>query len=571
MPAVEKWGEDRVALFIEYRERELAKTVPGARWSRDYNTWWVPLSWAACVQLRAVFGDSLVVGPELDAWARTQLTKRIIPCLDLREAEDTPLEVVNAADLEPRQRVGTAFMSLARRALIADGMGSGKTVQTISAVETLEALHQGAYPALVICPNSLVYKWEAEIKRWAPGRTVAVLKGNITKRRKLIASAPDWLIINWEGLRAHTRLAGYGNFRLDEKDKLPKELNEAGLRTVIADEAHRGKDPKAKQTRAWWWLAHRAQNRFALTGTPLANTPEDLWSIMHALEPAEWPAKVAFVDRYALQSWNNFGGLTVIGIRGERREELFKILDPRFIRRPTELVVPLPGKLPPDIREVELHAKQRKAYDTLRKELLAEIDSGVLLTTNPLARMMRLLQLAAAYGELDAAGNFRLAEPSTKLDALDDLLDELGDEQLVVFAESRQLIELAAARLGRGKNPTPFGLVTGAVDPRHRQEAVDRFQAGDLRVILLTLGAGGEGIDLFSARHICFLQRSFSMVKNRQAEDRVYRRGQTRHVQPIYFESRDTIEGHVRQVALEKEDRLEEVARDAETLRRWLS
>src|SRR6185503_5762282 len=125
--------------------------------------------------------------------------------------------------------------------------------------------------------------------------------------------------------------------------------------------------------------------RWALTGTPVANTPEDLWAIMHFVSPEEWPAKTTFIDRYALQSWNLFGGMSAVGIRSEMKEEFFKILDPRFIRRIKEVTLSdpkqaayVPKKLPPVTREVDMVAAQKKAYEALRKDMMAELEGGLL-------------------------------------------------------------------------------------------------------------------------------------------------------------------------------------------------
>lgn len=590
MPYVERWGDDRIVIHSEYRERELVKQVPGAKWDDGMKVWWCPLSWAACMQLRGVFGDLLQIGEQLVTWAQGELDGRVSPCLALREAEDAELPagvvpdtlpktgdtfrgklVESDWDLEPRQRAGVRFLATARRAALCDGMGSGKTVQTIMALETLAAEGKDPYPAVVVCPNSMKATWWEEFDIWAPHRKVTVIRGGAAARRKLLAEPADVYVFNWEGLRSHTRLAGYGFIRLSEDEKTDKELNLMSLRSFVADEAHRGKDPKSKQTRAAWAVARKCEFRFALTGTPLANSPEDTWAIMHMLEPLEWPSRTQFVDRYALQSWSNFGFMQVTGIRGENRDEFLRILDPRFLRRPTKIVVPdLLDKLPPQVRHVELVPKQRKAYEQLRKELLAELDSGVLMATNPLTRMTRLVQLAAAYGEVENGVDMRLSEPSAKLDALDEFLDDVGpEEQVVVFAESRQLIELAAKRLEKHK--IPFGLITGAQQDFERQRAVQDFQAGSLRVILCTLGAGGEGLTLTAARHVVFLQRSFSLVKNRQAEDRVYRKGQTREVQRTDIVAVNTIEEHVLLVGEDKEARLEEICRDEEVLRKWLA
>lgn len=566
-------SDGRVWLLAEWRDKERCKMVPGATYDRDAGQWHTPLSWAACCSIRGIFGDDLQIGEQLNAWAWDEFNTRVGPCTALREGVDAnPLYTPPAGyELEPLQRVGVEFMRIARQALNGDGMGSGKTIQTIAALEALAASGEDPYPALIVCPTSLKRNWEREFNTWAPSRKVQVVQGGAaTRRKQMQPGTADVYVINWEAVRLHTRVAGYGYIKLSDDEKTDKEIQALGLATVVADEAHRGKNPQAKQTRALWGAARGTTFRYALSGTPVANTPEDMWTIMHFLAPEEWPSKSRWIERYGLMSWNPFGGMSVVGIRGETKDELFKFLDPRMIRRPTQLVIGnLPEKLPPLIREVELSAKQRKAYNSVREELLAELDSGVLMATNPLTRMTRLLQLASAYGEIGDDGEMRLSEPSSKLDDLDDLLEELTGEQVVVFAESRQLLELASARFQ--KHDVSHGMITGAVTPDERQAYVDRFQAGELRVMLCTFGAGGEGITLTASRHPVRLQRSFSLIKNLQSVDRVWRKGQHRVVQPIDIVAADTLDSRVMEVGEEKYDMLQEIARDEETLRKWLA
>lgn len=581
--AVAELSNDRIVLTTEFREKEMVKTVPGVRWSSEEQVWWLPLSWAGCVQLRGVFGAELAIGQALNAWAAEQLRTRINPCLALRVAADAP-ELAILSALRPYQRAGAAFLVAARQALIADEMGTGKTVQTISA---LEVIGDAAYPALIVCPSSMKLTWEAEFHKWAPSRMPVVIAGTAAKRRSKIEElqlgAAQVGIINYEALRYHTRLDGYGSVTLSDDDRTPKELNQVPFKSVVADEAHRVKDPRAKQTRALWAIGRPAQQRYALTGTPVANTPEDIWTLMRFVSPEEYPAKTKFIERYALQAYNVFGFMQVVGVKAETREELFKILDPRMIRRLKKAVLPqLPDKTYVT-RTVELEAKQRKAYDMLRKEMMAELTGGTLMATNTLTQCTRLVQFASAYGELvdqgrtDAEGqtllDLILTDPSCKVDALMEVIEELGEQQAVVFAESRQLIELAAKRLaGKDGDGVRFGQITGSVSPLDRQEAVTAFQSHRLKLLLCTLGAGGEGLTLTAAATAIFLQRSFSMVKNVQAEDRIHRIGQEADAVTIVdLVAANTIEARIHAVRAEKGERLEEIVRDADTLKVWLS
>lgn len=590
----------RIDVACEFRDKEIIKLVPGAKWDTDAHTWWCPVSWASCVQLRGVFSTDLQVGAALAAWSQNELDTRIRPCLALRTAADvTGLEIFT--ELKPYQRAGVAFLATARQALCADEMGLGKTVQAIATLEFLGAAV--AYPALIVSPNSMKLTWAAEFARWAPGRRVQVIHGSATKRREQIAAIErgefDVGIMNFEGLRAHTRLAVYGSMTMSEDEKTPKELNAVPWKTVIADEAHRAKDPKTKQTRALWWLGDHATNRYALTGTPVANSPEDAWAMMRFVSPLEFPAKTKFIERYALQAYNVFGFMAVTGIRPEASEELFKIIDPRLIRRLKASVL---QELPPityATRTVQMESKQRAAYEAMRKESVVQLDTGILLASNPLPKLTRLRQFASAYGALSyeeiacpdcggigqtdnvvclkcqGTGRFNqekltLTEPSCKIDALEELIEELGDAQAVVWAESAQLIALAHNRLV--KKGVSVGTVTGAQSAAERQAWVDAFQRGDTKILLLTFAAGSEGLTLTAASVAIFLQRTFNFIQNQQAEARIHRIGQeAANVTVIDLVTENTIEPRVAEALRTKGDQLEEFVRDVATLKEWLS
>jgi SNF2 family DNA or RNA helicase len=560
---------NRIVLTTEYRERDLVKAIPGARWHNDERYWHLPLSWASCVVARAVFGPALTVGPELNAWAAREQEERVLPALQLREQQDFPANGMER--LYPFQRVGAAFLVTAKRALLGDEMGTGKTVQAIAAMQV------AGTPALVVCPNSMKLTWAQELAVWAPSVQAHVIKGGAAGRRKQFAAAQAAIdegqhvavIVNWEQLKEHSRVGGWADIKLTDKEKEPKELNAFDWRTVIADEAHRGKEPRSKQTRALWAVAAGAEYVWALTGTPVANTPEDLWSIMHLVAPEEYPSKTAWVDRYGLTEWNYFGGMDVVGLKGEHKEELFRYLDSRFLRRTKEQVLP---QLPPKTyqrRWVTMAPKQAKAYKQLKERMLADLESGVLIASDPLSKATRLLQFASAYGELTEDDRLVLTAPSCKADAMLEVAEEMGGRPCVVFAESRQLIELTAVALG--KAGYSLGQVTGHVTADERQANVERFQQGHLQFLLLTLGAGGEGLTLTAADTAVFLQGTPSLIKRKQAEDRLHRIGQEAEaVTIIDLIAEETVELGVYETVTVKEGRLEEVARDADNLRRWL-
>ena len=579
---------DRIVVQSKFSESAIVKQVPGVRWDNSLKMWWLPLTFVGCIQLRAVFGQPLTIGRDLNTWARDEQELRINPALALRSLTE-PAQPVPGDKLRPFQRVGAEWLIAVQRGILADDMGTGKTVQLLGALASQP--HLDVLPAIAVVPNSAKYNWKHEITRWFPIAEPYIVDGGAAKRRKMLLDATwnprAFIIINYESLRLHSRLAGFGNTTLvrcvncggiDPKitegkcEVCPRELNHMDFRTLVLDEAHRIKEPKAKQTRAAWAIAHQESltRCYALTGTPIGDAIDDLWPVLHAIAPREFPVKSAFVDRYALQSWGTYGGLEVKGINPERRDEFFKILDRRFRRLPKKLIL---DQLPPivrTIRYVDLLPKQRKAFDQLSTSGYAQLDDGELLVpSDDRVSWLRCIQLSSAslVGIADEPDKYRLAEPSSKLDALLEILDELGSKPVVIASEHRQLIDLAEQRLL--KAGITYGRITGAERNFERDAALRMFQAGELRCILMTMGAGSEALTMTAADTMIFLQRSSSLLRTLQTEGRIHRIGSEKHdvVQFIDIVARDTVEEKQIEKLHEKLTRLEEITRDEESLR----
>lgn len=590
MITVEQVDAEKVSISSDFpmRDKELIKTLPGAHYDIKDHTWYAPLTWATCRGLRGTFGDKLVIGPRLTAWAWRERQERVDPAMALRASADG----VEGADafLYPFQQAGVEFLSFAKSAALCDDMGTGKTIQTIRTLAKHQREGRDPFPAIVVAPNNMTIQWRKEFEKWMPGVKARVIKGSAKQRREIMAEGADVFVINYEGVRSHSRLTGYGSIRLKRCivcdptlpdvasnsqarcEWCPKELNDIGFRTVIIDEAHRMKDPRAKQTRACWALVNEnTKFKYALTGTPIANAPHDFWPILHFLSPQEFPSKTKYVDRYCLASYNMWGGLTVVGLRDDAAEEFFSIVDPRLRRMPKEAVLPQLPKKVYSQRFVEMTKEQEKAYKEMEQGLIALIGDGEMaIAQNPLVQLTRLMQFSSAYAQVNDAGEVKLSMPSNKIDALLDQLEDMGDEPLVVFAQSRQLIDLAGQALEKAK--ISHGFIVGGQKPDEREAAKDAFQAGKTRVILCTIAAGGIGITLTRAAAACFLQRSWSMVDDKQAEDRVHRIGSEIHdkVEIIDIISTGTIEERQRVMLEAKAERLEELVRDRSTLLRLL-
>jgi SNF2 family DNA or RNA helicase len=531
----------------------------------------------------------LTIGPNLNEWATNELNTRIGPSNAFRELESADGD----EDLFPHQRAGVQFLKTARRALLADEPGLGKTAQAIRALKAIQDSGEEVFPALIVCPNTLKKNWAREFSKWWPGVKTQVIKGTASQRKKQFESGADVYIINWESLRSHSRLSGYGSIALvhckacgglneavteTRCEVHPRELNKIDFKAVVADEIHRSKDPKSKQSRALWSATGDAQIRFALTGTPIANNVVDLWSILHWLSPQDWPSKTKWIDRMIDIMLNAFGGMMVIGVKPTMQDEFYKSVNPVMRRMLKKVVLP---HLPPVLnerRDVEMSPKQKKAYEQMRDTMIAELESGDALTApSILTQTTRLLQFASSYADMvvdESTGEMKaiLSEPSCKVDALmDDIGNgDFGDDSVAVCAVSRQLIELLSAAMTKAK--IPHGLITGAQNEDERQKAVDDFQEGRIKWILFTAQAGGVGITLTTARRLVMLQRPWSLVDHKQALDRVHRIGSEIHDSILIMDyvTEGTIEERVLQVLETKSDNFEQIVRDKDQLMKLL-
>lgn len=579
----------------EWRFQEILKALPTSHWDKKLSVWRFNLNWQTCLALKAELGDLFIAGPNLKQWMADEYNNRILPAYTLRDK----IEAEGYERLFPHQRGDVQFLSTAERAILANGLGSGKSQSAFSTVRYLYE-HKGInpFPALIVCPNSTKFQWKNEIEEVWPGLKVEVLDGTVTKRRKALASQAHVYIINWEGVRSHSRLQPYGSIALkkcpEHGGKDPKvtastcevhskELNEIDFVTVIGDEAHRIADPSTKVARAFKAATGDARYRFALTGTPIRSAPDDLFSILNWLMPEAYPSKVKYIDRFCLSHSDAWGTLHVSGIRKEMEQEFFSGLDPFLRRMPKELILPF---LPPILRsrrDVEMGTKQKKAYEQMRDQMLAELDDDVITTSSALIKMMRMLQFASAYGEVDyrevldkdsgevyEKAFVTLSDPSSTLDAFMEDLPDFGGESVVVFAVSKQLINMLSSRLS--KAGIHHGLITGDQDAETRQMHMKNFQDGQTQLILCTIAAGGTGITLTKGRYGVFLQRSWSMIENTQAEGRVHRIGSQMHesIHIIDYVTAGSCQETVFAAVEAKAKNLEFILRDKELMKKYL-
>ena len=602
--------ENRIVIDSDLwmRDKDRISQCSGSKFSIKHKKWLMPLSWGSCKVLRGVFGDELIIGDKLKEWSWNEYNDRILPCVTSRKSlntndideNDEVLKKIIEGDVENNlydyQKAGIYFLTKARRALLLDEMGTGKTRQTIETLKTIKALGDVVFPAIIVCPKNVMISWKNEFNRWFPEAKVEVCTGSrkdkLTAIKKISNQESGVLIINYESVRSFSRLASYGSIKLkrcykcdknlqETKENSPakcekckKELNEISWKSIVVDESHRIKNPTAKQTRSVWALRTGFETSiYCLTGTAIANAPDDLWPSLHLIAPEDWYSRRAFIDRYCDLAYSPWGPMEVIGLKNVTKEEFFSILEPRMRRTPKKAVLSsLPDKTYVK-KYIEMPAKQLKPYKQMASSMIAQLDGdvGFVVASNGLAMITRLAQFASAVCEGDANDEVQYKNSSNKVDALIDLIEDMHGKSLVVFATHKKLIDLAAKVLSKHK--ISYSLVVGGQNTYDRQNNIDDFQKGKTQVILCTTSAGNAGITLTRADTLVFLQRSWSIIENSQAEDRIHRIGAEKHenITIIDLISQGTFEEYQQSLVLrEKQERAEEVLRDRDFLRRLL-
>lgn len=566
-------GSRIVVSLQDWRYDQIAG-IPGSSWIKDLDIWTVPKAWTACLALRGVFGEALQLGPNLEQWGTHERNSRVVPCREHRldiEAPGDPL-------LRPFQRADVIWLRAARRAILGNGTGSGKTV---SACVALRELGPEALPAIVFCMKNMVIEWARHMQRWGdPDWKVQIVSGGVAARRKALATPADIYVMHYDVALSHSRLAPFGNIRLTEKDRAPKELDRLGHHTVIADEVHLLADPTAKRTRALWATAFHSDISWVwgLSATPMTNDLGSTWAMLHFISPDEWPAKTKFVDRYVDRGFNMWGGMVLGSVKPDTAGEFFAGFEPRFRRIPEEVALP---QLPPaiyEVRKLPMTAQQERAYRQAEKSMYAELVGQNLVMTRATEQFIRLRQLASSMvnaenqtyedketGETKFRQLVGVEMPSNKIEAVFELLEEIEDP-FVVFAEHRKLIDLLAVELAKKK--VPFAQIVGGQTIEDRQAEIDSFQAGERKLIIATIAAGGTGVTLTRANTAVYLQRHTSMVLNIQADGRIRRIGSEHHEFSRYIEiqSMGTVDARVIELMHTKKQKLEDLLRDGDSI-----
>ena len=451
--------------------------------------------------------------------------------------EELPQPRELAGTLRPYQARGYSWLAFLRRwglgACLADDMGLGKTIQTLALIQRYQSEQRG--PVLLICPTSVVGNWQKEAARFTPELPVLVHHGIArAKGDAFQKAARDYAIV----------LSSYALLHRDFE--ILKEIPWAG---VILDEAQNIKNPETKQSRAARGLP--ADYRIALTGTPVENNIGDLWSIMEFLNPGLLGNQSDFRKRYfvPIQIYNN----------QDAAQRLKQITGPFVLRRlktDKSIISDLPEKLEMKVY-CTLTREQASLYAAVVKDAEQQIDSaeGIQRKGLVLATLSKLKQVCNHPAQF-LKDNSEVRGRSGKLARLGEMLEEVlaeGDRALV-FTQFAEMGGLLQSHL-----EYTFGrevlFLHGGVPKKRRDEMVERFSAGGgPPVFVLSLKAGGTGLNLTGANHVFHFDRWWNPAVENQATDRAFRIGQTRNVQVHKFVCAGTLEDKIDEMIERKKE-----------------
>jgi len=415
---------------------------------------------------------------------------------------------------------------------LADDMGLGKTAQTIAHLSVEHAEGRLTAPALIVVPTSLVANWTAELKKFAPNLNVVVLHGmeRHEKREQL------------DGV--HVVITTYTVLTRDVE-----EMRQLPWHIVVLDEAQAIKSPDARATRAVCML--NTTHRLCLSGTPIENNLEELWSQFAFLMPGLLGDRRSFAKRFRTPIEKNGDPVC--------RAQLVQRIAPFILRRTKAEVA---TELPPKhtiLRRISLAPDQRELYETIRGTLYETVREQMAERTLAQSRIIVLdallkLRQACCDPRLVKLGGTRGTESSAKLDDLMEMIGELIPEgrRILLFSQFTSMLDLIKPRLVEAG--VRFVELRG--DTRDRAEPVRAFEAGEVPLFLISLKAGGRGLNLTSADTVIHYDPWWNPAVENQASDRAHRIGQTKSVFVYKLIAVDTVEERI----LELQQRKAELA-----------
>lgn len=524
-------------------ERDLVMKVNGLTASGS-TAWTAPLRWAIYVDAAStVLRFKGTITDAAKQWGNEEGAR--IKALIERKNATADREMLGEVNLFPEQVADGRWLLEydAGSGLLFSDMRTGKTFTIGAAIDNMEKMSVETsepfldpWPVLFVCPPGTTFEARRAFARAFPDRRMEVLSNGMTatQRKKAIESKPDILIMGYNLLAKHTKLSYYGGIKADQRAKEikaklydDKELNAIQWGTVIADEIHNIKDPKSQQSRGWWYLGDRARHRLGATGTPTSKkitdkdditksrvNISDLWAILRAIYPLDFPAKSKFMDKYLHLDTNYFGIMEVKGMHPENEKYWQMIWEPMYIRRLRNINTVKDYRK----REVELSPKQMKLYKQMTEDNMAETGGEFLVAPDSMTLRHRQREICAGMPVITNGEVKSLSEPSSKLESLLEWLDE-SEHKAIVFTASIPSFNLIEEKLLDKR--IKFVSFPGGLKDDEKIAVTDSFNKNDeTKVILCAIKATNAGIDLSAAKRLLYFNLSDDPVEMMQSEDR---------------------------------------------------
>jgi SNF2 family DNA or RNA helicase len=506
--------------------------------------------------LRFSTGDTQVIEklPVVSFEASGALQELIGALTNNQAIEPLPTPTGFKGQLRPYQERGAAWLSFLERwglgACLADDMGLGKTVQFIAFLLHLKEQDALENPTLLVCPTSVLGNWEREVNKFAPSLKILQYHGDKRPKGKAFL----------EAVRNHDLIVT--SYSLLHRDI--KSLQSVSWQIIVLDEAQNVKNPEAKQSKAVRQL--EATFRIALTGTPVENRLQELWSILDFLNPGYLGNKQFFQRRFAMpiEKYGDTASLT----------QLRSLVQPFILRRlksDRDIIQDLPDKQEMTVF-CGLTSEQAALYQQVVEQSLVEIESaeGLQRRGMILALLIKLKQICNHPAQYLKQATLE-QHNSAKLLRLEEMLEEVlaeGDRALIFtqFAEWGKLLKPYLEKQIRRE----ILFLYGSTSKKQREEMIDRFQHDPQGppIMILSLKAGGVGLNLTRANHVFHFDRWWNPAVENQATDRVFRIGQTRNVQVHKFVCNGTLEEKIHDMIESKKQLAEQVVGAGEE---WLT
>jgi len=549
--------DDRLVVKTKFNLNwiELFKTLPGHRWDPDIKAWTFPFENAILTILKNSIYP-LKLSSELDSGVDESIAikeKREWIEKEYQRIMDSGTDYKSLTKPFKHQLIAYDFLRQKEKGALLMEMGTGKTKVMI---DILNMLWKPRLRILWVCPTSLVYNEVEEFKIHSHQEfDIRIVEGLRKKREKIIAEAtnsasnnPCVLLINYEAVRTLEHFIGKYNPEV-----------------IILDESTKIKNPSAQVSKSLFILGKKAGKKYILTGTPVTQSPVDIYSQYKFLDETIFGTSfMAFKAKYVIMGgWEN---REVIGYRNldEMKEKIFST-GIRFMRNEC---LDLPEKIY-ETQYFELSHEQQGLYEGMRKDLVAEYKGGLITAQVAIVKILRLSQITSGFVATEAPIKFKQGEmfdftekretmlkdltPNPKLELLKSILEDLEDKKVVIWCRFIREIEMIHEYLTKEKRK--HFLFYGATDKKARQEYVNEFNKGvEPSVFVGQIQTGGMGINLIGAHHCIYYSNSYSLQDRLQSEDRLHRIGQRNEVVYIDLIGKGTVDEAVVKALKKKKD-----------------